>query len=98
MPANPFSLEGKVPFVTGANSGLGRAVALALRDAGALVAIGGRRADRNAHVLKSLGPSAAAFELDVADEASVERALAGTIERSVWTSWSIMPALGSAPR
>lgn len=81
MTANPFSLEGKVAFVTGANSGLGRAVALALRDAGALVAIGGRRADRNAHVLESLGPSAAAFELDVADEASVERAVAGTVEK-----------------
>lgn len=81
MAANPFALEGKVAFVTGANSGLGRAVALALRDAGALVAIGGRRADRNADVVEALGPSAAAFELDVADEAAVERALAGTVER-----------------
>ena len=81
MPANPFSLVGKVAFVTGANSGLGHAVATALRDAGAHVAIGGRRADRNAHVLEALGPSAAAFELDVADEASVERSLAGTVER-----------------
>jgi 2-deoxy-D-gluconate 3-dehydrogenase len=81
VPANPFSLDGKVAFVTGANSGLGRAVAVALRDAGAHVAIGGRRADRNAYVLESLGSSAAAFELDVADEASVENALAGTVER-----------------
>lgn len=81
MPANPFSLDGKVALVTGANSGLGRAVALALRDAGALVAIGGRRADRNERVLELLGSSAAAFELDVSDEASVERSVAGTVER-----------------
>jgi 2-deoxy-D-gluconate 3-dehydrogenase len=81
MPANPFSLDGKVALVTGANSGLGRAVALALRDSGALVAIGGRRADRNARVLELLGNSSAAFELDVTDEGSVERAVAGTVER-----------------
>ncbi|MEP6610139.1 MAG: SDR family oxidoreductase [Burkholderiaceae bacterium] len=81
MPANPFSLDGKVALVTGANSGLGRAVALALRDAGALVAIGGRRADRNERVLELLGSSAAAFELDVSDEASVERSVTGTVER-----------------
>jgi NAD(P)-dependent dehydrogenase (short-subunit alcohol dehydrogenase family) len=59
----------------------GRAIALAFRRAGALVAVGGRPAERNANVLASLGPSAAAFELDVADEGSVERALAGTVER-----------------
>lgn len=81
MAANLFSLDGKVAFITGANSGLGRAVALAFGEAGACVAIGGRRVDRNAIVLASLGPSAAAFELDVADEASVERAFAATVER-----------------
>ena len=77
MLANPFSLDGKVALVTGANSGLGREVALALRDAGALVAIGGRRTDRNARVLELLGNSAAAFQLDVSNEGSVERAVSG---------------------
>ena len=81
MAANPFSLDGKVALVTGGNSGLGRAVALALRNAGARVAIGGRRAARNAQALESLGPQAAAFELDVSDEASVERAFGETIAR-----------------
>ncbi len=33
--ANPFSLEGKVALVTGANTGLGQGVALALAEAGA---------------------------------------------------------------
>jgi 2-dehydro-3-deoxy-D-gluconate 5-dehydrogenase len=81
MAADLFSLENKVALVTGGNSGLGRAIALAFGQAGALVAIAGRRAERNAHVLASLGPSAAAFELNVADESSVERALAGTVEQ-----------------
>ena len=35
-----FSLEGRVALVTGGNSGMGRELALALRDAGAKVAIG----------------------------------------------------------
>src|SRR5262245_37932235 len=81
MAADPFSLDGKVALVTGANSGIGRTLAVALRDAGARVAIGGRRAERNAEVLDQLGPPAAAFELDVCDEDSVGRAIAGTVER-----------------
>jgi NAD(P)-dependent dehydrogenase (short-subunit alcohol dehydrogenase family) len=81
MPTPQFSLDGKVALVTGANSGLGCAVALALNAAGASVAIGGRRAERNARVREQLGPSAAAFELDITDEQSVERAVAGTVER-----------------
>jgi 2-deoxy-D-gluconate 3-dehydrogenase len=70
-----------VAFVTGGNSGLGRAVALALGDAGARVAFGARRPALNAQVVESLGALAAGFELDVSDEGSVERALAGTVER-----------------
>ena len=54
MSGDPSSLDGKVALVTGANSGIGRTLALALRDAGARVAIGGRRADRNADVLDQL--------------------------------------------
>ncbi len=39
--ANPFSLEGKVALVTGANTGLGQGVALALAEAGADIASAG---------------------------------------------------------
>jgi 2-deoxy-D-gluconate 3-dehydrogenase len=80
----PFSLAGRVALVTGGNSGIGRALALGLREAGARVAIGARRADRNAAVLAELGGDsgdAAAFELDVTDEASVERTIRALLER-----------------
>jgi 2-deoxy-D-gluconate 3-dehydrogenase len=77
----PHSLDGKVAFITGGNSGLGRAIAIAMRDQGALVAIGGRRARRNAEVLEELGSEHIAHELDVADEESVRRAVAATVER-----------------
>ncbi len=70
--------------MTGGNSGIGRALALAMREAGAKVAIGGRRAERNAAALAELGGNnehAAAFELDVCDEASVERVIDGVVKR-----------------
>lgn len=76
-----FSLAGKVALVTGGNSGIGRTLALGLRDAGATVAIAARRAERNAQMLAELGAGHSAWELDVTDEASIERAVAGVVDR-----------------
>lgn len=81
MADGPFSLAGKVALVTGGNAGIGRALALALRQAGAKVAVGARRPDRNAEVLAELGADGAAFELDVTDEAGIERAVQGVVAR-----------------
>ena len=42
MNANPFDLSGKVALVTGANTGIGQGLAIALANAGADVALIGR--------------------------------------------------------
>jgi NAD(P)-dependent dehydrogenase (short-subunit alcohol dehydrogenase family) len=78
-----FDLTGKVVVSTGANSGLGLGFLEGCAQQGADVVVWGRRADKNeeacAH-LKALGaPRAHAEAVDVADEAAVERAMAGTL-------------------
>jgi 2-dehydro-3-deoxy-D-gluconate 5-dehydrogenase len=42
MTTNPFDLSGKTALVTGANTGIGQAIAVALADAGVDVALAGR--------------------------------------------------------
>lgn len=70
-----FSLAGKVALVTGGNAGIGRTLVKALKDAGAHVAVGARRAERNQAVVDELGDEALALTLDVTDESSVQRAM-----------------------
>ncbi len=69
-----FSLEGRKAVVTGAGSGIGRAIAVALADAGADVVAAGRRREPLDSVVKeveALGRKSLAATVDVADEASV---------------------------
>ena len=61
-------------LVTGGTSGLGLAMASALAEAGARVALTSRFAERAALVAAQL-PGAAGIELDVRDESSVARAI-----------------------
>jgi rhamnulose-1-phosphate aldolase/alcohol dehydrogenase len=76
LPA-PKPLAGRVAFVTGAASGIGRAIAVRLAAEGAAVVL----ADRDAAGAKAAaeqlgGPDvAAAIEVDVSDEAAVEAAV-----------------------
>lgn len=58
-------------LVTGASSGIGAAVAVALAAQGWKVVCAARRADKLADLARSIGPAAAAVALDVADAESV---------------------------
>jgi 2-deoxy-D-gluconate 3-dehydrogenase len=62
-----FSLDGRVALVTGGNSGIGRAIAIALAEHGARVAIASRNEERNARVVSELGGDAKAYATDVGD-------------------------------
>ncbi len=77
-------LTGKVAWVTGAGSGIGRAVAVALAGEGAAVALSGRReavlADTAAEIERA-GGKALAVPLDVADREAARRAAGAIHER-----------------
>src|SRR5437660_3432908 len=78
-------LSGRVAIVTGAGKNIGRAIALALADGGAKVAVNGRsnRGNLDAVVseIASKGGEAIAVLADVSDEASVARLVAATVDR-----------------
>jgi NAD(P)-dependent dehydrogenase (short-subunit alcohol dehydrogenase family) len=67
-----FSLEGRVAVVTGGNSGIGLAMARALKNAGAAVLIMGRNAARVHVAAADVG--AYAVTVDLADRAALRRA------------------------
>jgi 2-hydroxycyclohexanecarboxyl-CoA dehydrogenase len=66
-----MTLENKLALVTGAASGIGRAIALNLADAGATVAAVDRNASGVAEAAAKAGPLSAAFEADLGDKDSI---------------------------
>jgi NAD(P)-dependent dehydrogenase (short-subunit alcohol dehydrogenase family) len=61
----------KIALVTGAGSGIGRAVSLALAGAGFIVALAGRRIERLQEVAREAGGECLALAADVTDESQV---------------------------
>lgn len=73
-----MELLGKVALVTGGGRGIGRAIAVALAEAGADLAVVARSADEiaeTASLVEGLGRKALALPLNVGDSVAVERAV-----------------------
>lgn len=73
------SLAGKVAIVTGASSGIGRALARALIREGGKVVLAGRSLERLTALESELGPDSLAFPLDLSGGAEIT----GMVERTV---------------
>jgi 3-oxoacyl-[acyl-carrier protein] reductase len=77
-------LQGRIALVTGASQGIGRACALELARAGAVVALAARSEAKLAEVeaeIVTAGGQAAAFVLDVASEDSIKAGAKAVLER-----------------
>lgn len=64
-----MDMSDRICLVTGASSGIGRETALQLADAGAVVAISGRREPELHELAAQIGPSASVHPCDLADPA-----------------------------
>ncbi|KAF1006316.1 MAG: D-beta-hydroxybutyrate dehydrogenase [Luteibacter sp.] len=72
-------LEGKIALVTGAASGIGRAIAQAYAKAGARVVIADLAADKAEEAAIAIGGNTIGIAMDVTDEAQVEDGFARTL-------------------
>jgi 2-deoxy-D-gluconate 3-dehydrogenase len=80
MTAGPFNLGGKAALVTGANTGIGRAIAVALAEAGADVALAGRSAaDETAEQIRALGRRTAIIDADLATTEPIRALVEATL-------------------
>jgi 2-dehydro-3-deoxy-D-gluconate 5-dehydrogenase len=79
---NPFTLEGRTALVTGANTGLGQGIAIALAQAGADIVAAGRRSPHETHAaVLSLRRRFHFIAADLASTAPVDGMVEETVEK-----------------
>lgn len=81
----PYDFTGKVAFVSGGASGIGRATALAFAEANAWVAIADINEDgglQTARMIQEAGGEALFFKCDFGDAASIEHAIQSVIKHT----------------
>src|ERR1700749_2011136 len=77
-----FSLEGRTAIVTGAATGIGKAVANRLADAGATIAVGDLNLPGAEEVAAALPNRSFAVQVDIADASSVRRCVDDVLART----------------
>jgi 2-deoxy-D-gluconate 3-dehydrogenase len=79
---NPFDLSGQVAIVTGANTGIGQGLAIALAQAGADIALVGRsRAEETAAKVREIGRRAAMIDADLSSIEPVAEIVSRTVDQ-----------------
>ena len=73
------SIRGKVAIVTGASSGIGRAIARLFAAEGARLALAARSTDKLEKLAGEIGPAPLILSIDLAQPAEVERMVAETL-------------------
>jgi 2-deoxy-D-gluconate 3-dehydrogenase len=78
---NPFSLDGRTALVTGANTGIGQGIAIALAKAGADIVAAGRRSPQETEAaVLGLGRRFQFIAADLASTAPIAGMIKGTLE------------------